>query len=121
MGAFTDRSYAEADNAVTDLAGKRAHLFAALDRLGWGPVAPADGAFYLWAGITRQLGPHRNSVEWCRALLEEEGVALRPGTDRDPVHGGDCVRLSFAASGGAVSEAIERIVACQRRSKAGPA
>ena len=47
VAAFTDRSYAEADAAVAALAHERRFLFDSLDRLGWGPVAPADGAFYL--------------------------------------------------------------------------
>jgi aspartate/methionine/tyrosine aminotransferase len=58
LGAFTERSYAEADRAVEVLAAKRRFLFDSLDRLGWGPVAPVDGAFYLWAGIGEQLGEH---------------------------------------------------------------
>jgi aspartate/methionine/tyrosine aminotransferase len=113
VAAFTDRSYAEADAAVAALADKRRLLFDALDRLGWGPVAPVDGAFYLWAGISSQLGKHPDSVAWCRALLDESGVALVPGTDMDPVDGGSFVRLSFAASPEVVAEAIERIVAFQ--------
>jgi aspartate/methionine/tyrosine aminotransferase len=114
LGAFTDRSYAEADAAVGVLADKRRLLFDSLDRLGWGPVAPVDGAFYLWAGIGAQLGDHPDSVAWCRALLEEAGVALVPGTDMDPVDGGSFVRLSFAASAEVVAEAVERIVAFQQ-------
>lgn len=114
VAAFTDRSYAEADAAVAALAAKRRMLFDALDRLGWGPVAPVDGAFYLWAGIGAQLGPHPDSVAWCRALLEETGVALVPGTDMDPIDGGSSIRLSFAASPEVVREALDRIVAFQR-------
>ncbi len=115
LGAFTERSYAEADAAVAALAEQRRSLFDSLDRLGWGPVAPADGAFYLWAGIAAQLGGYADSVAWCRALLEEAGVALVPGTDMDHVAGGDFVRLSFATSPDLVHEAVERIIAFQQR------
>ena len=55
----------------------------AIDDLGWTGVAPADGAFYVYAGIGGQLGPHPDSESWCAALLEEHGVALTPGTDFD--------------------------------------
>jgi aspartate/methionine/tyrosine aminotransferase len=113
LGAFTERSYAEADARVERLADARRLVLDSLDRLGWGPVAPAAGAFYLWAGIGEQLGGHPDSVAWCRALLEETGVALVPGTDSDAVDGGAFVRLSFAAGRTAVAEAIERIVAFQ--------
>jgi len=113
LGAFTDRSYAEADAAVAALAQERRFLFDSLDDLGWGPVAPADGAFYLWGGISGQLGDHPDSVSWCRALLDDAGVALVPGTDMDPVTGGDFVRLSFAVAPEVVHEAVERIIAFQ--------
>ena len=115
LGAFTERSYAEADRSVEVLAAKRTFLYDSLDQLGWGPVAPVDGAFYLWAGIRGQLGEHPSSTEWCRALLEQEGVALVPGTDMDPADGGGFIRLSFAASMEVISEAVERIASFQQR------
>ncbi|MCU1370462.1 MAG: aminotransferase class I/II-fold pyridoxal phosphate-dependent enzyme [Ilumatobacteraceae bacterium] len=115
LGAFTERSYAEADRAVEVLAAKRTFLYDSLDRLGWGPVAPVDGAFYLWAGIRGQLGEHPSSTEWCRALLEDEGVALVPGTDMDPIDGGGFIRLSFAASMEVIVEAVDRIASFQQR------
>jgi aspartate/methionine/tyrosine aminotransferase len=113
LGAFTERSYAEADARIAALAATRRLLLDSLDRLGWGPVAPAAGAFYLWAGIGGQLGDHADSVSWCRALLDQAGVALVPGTDMDSVDGGSFVRLSFAPGPAAVAEAIDRIVAFQ--------
>jgi aspartate/methionine/tyrosine aminotransferase len=122
LGAFTDRAYAEADARVAALARTRARLLGSLDRLGWGPVAPASGAFYLWAGIGDQVGPgrgHADSVAWCAALLEEAGVALVPGTDMDVVDGGAYLRLSFAAGEAAVAEAIERIVDFQAHVRSG--
>jgi aspartate/methionine/tyrosine aminotransferase len=113
LGAFTERSYEEADARVADLARTRELALGSLDRLGWGPVAPAAGAFYLWAGIAEQLGRHGDTVAWCRALLDEAGVAVVPGTDMDAVDGSTYVRLSFAAGHAAVAEAIDRIVAFQ--------
>ena len=52
-------------------------------------------------------------MTWCARLLAEAGVALTPGTDFDPVDGGDWVRLSFASGPDVLGEAIERIVAWQ--------
>jgi aspartate/methionine/tyrosine aminotransferase len=115
LGAFTDRSYREADGRVAALAHTRAVLLDALPRLGWGPIAPPAGAFYLWAGIGDQLGPHADSVAWCRALLDDAGVALIPGTDMDRLDGGTYIRLSFASGDAALREAIDRIEACQAR------
>ena len=94
IAAFTEESYREADAAVAAFADARAIVLAALDDLGWTGVAPADGAFYVYAGIGAQLGPHPDSESWCEALLEEHGVALTPGTDFDQRDGGTAVRVS---------------------------
>lgn len=112
--AFDDSAYAFGQDQVAGFARNRETLLTALPRLGWGEVAPADGAFYLYADISPVLGDHPDSVAWCSALLEEQGVALTPGTDFDPVDGVNTVRLSFAAAEQQVAEAIERIVAFQR-------
>ncbi|MBZ2198277.1 pyridoxal phosphate-dependent aminotransferase [Occultella gossypii] len=113
VGAFTDRSYAEADDRVASFARTREVLLGEVPRLGWGPIAPADGAFYLYAGLGSRLGNHADSTAWCRALLEEAGVAAVPGSDFDPIHGHEYVRLSFAAGPDAVAEAVRRIAAFQ--------
>lgn len=113
LHAFSDASYAEAEARVAELAATRATLFHALPRLGWGPVAPADGAFYLWADLGEHLGDHPDSASWCRALLEDTAVAVVPGADFDPVAGHRSVRLSFATGPAAVAEAVDRIAAWQ--------
>jgi len=115
VDAFTPESYAEAEARVAEFAGTRALLLDRLDRLGWGTVAPADGAFYLYADVAPQLGPFPDSAAWCAALLEEEGVAVVPGADFDAAHGTTFVRLSLAAGPAAVAEAVERIVRFQER------
>ncbi|WP_156253251.1 pyridoxal phosphate-dependent aminotransferase [Pseudactinotalea terrae] len=111
LAAFEPASYAEADARLAELAGTRQVALDGAARLGWGPIAPADGAFYLYAGVP--LGRYQDSVAWCRALLEEQGVALVPGVDFDGVDGSRYVRLSFAAGEQAVSEAWARIAAFQ--------
>lgn len=111
--AFSLESYAEADAWVADYARTRQTLLDALPALGWGPAAPADGAFYLYAELGDQLARFGDSREYARALLEAEGVALVPGTDFDAVHGTRAVRLSFAAGQAAVEAAIERILRFQ--------
>ena len=73
-------------------------------------VAPADGAFYLYADVSSS---GLDSVTWCGRLLEEAGVALTPGTDFDPVDGHQFVRLSFAAGIDVVRDAVDRIIAWQ--------
>ena len=109
LAAFTDDSYATADARVAELARTRALLLDLVPSLGWGPIAPADGAFYLYADLGPALGEYADSVAWCQALLEEQGVAVVPGVDFDPVDGSRFVRLSFGAGTAAVRAAIERI------------
>jgi aspartate/methionine/tyrosine aminotransferase len=111
--AFSVEAYAQADAWVAGYAKTRQTLLEALPALGWGPAAPADGAFYLYAELGEQLARFGDSREYCRALLEAEGVALVPGTDFDAVHGWRAVRLSFAAGQEAVEKAIERILRFQ--------
>lgn len=114
LAAFTDNSYAEAEAAVSEFADARAVLLDALDELRWTRVAPADGAFYLYADIGDVLGPHSDSEAWCAALLDLEGVALTPGTDFDRVRGRTAVRVSLAAGPEAVAAALIRILRFQR-------
>ena len=107
--AFTERSYAEAEAAVAEFADARRLVLDAVADLGWRGVAPADGAFYVWADISDRLGRFGDSVGWCAALLEEQGVAVTPGTDFDRIGGRTAVRISLAAGPEAVAAALVRI------------
>ena len=111
VAAFSDAGYAAARENVERYAASRALLLDRLPELGWARVAPADGAFYLYADISAS---GLDSITWCARLLDEAGVALTPGTDFDPVDGHRWVRLSFASSPAVVREAADRIVAWQR-------
>jgi len=108
VAAFSPDGYAAAQENVARYAASRDLVLSRLDDLGWSRVAPADGAFYVYADVS---GDGMDSVTWCERLLAETGVALTPGTDFDGVHGGDWVRLSFAAAPATVAEAVERVVA----------
>ena len=103
--------YEAAQRNVDRYAACRDLLLARLPELGWSRVAPADGAFYLYADVS---GSGLDSVTWCARLLAEAGVALTPGSDFDGVDGHAWVRLSFASSVEVVGEAVDRIVAWQR-------
>ncbi|WP_426311944.1 aminotransferase class I/II-fold pyridoxal phosphate-dependent enzyme [Cellulosimicrobium sp. E-16] len=108
VAAFSPEGYAAAAENVARYAASRELVLSRLDDLGWSRVAPADGAFYVYADVS---GDGLDSVTWCERLLAEAGVALTPGTDFDGVRGGDWVRLSFAAAPATVAEAVERVVA----------
>ncbi|GAA2721193.1 pyridoxal phosphate-dependent aminotransferase [Cellulomonas aerilata] len=111
VAALSPEGYAAAQENVDRYAVCRDLLLARLPELGWSRVAPADGAFYLYADVS---GSGLDSVTWCARLLDEAGVALTPGSDFDGVDGDAWVRLSFASSVEVVGEAVDRVVAWQR-------
>lgn len=112
--AFTEQAYASGAEQVESFAAARQIVLDNLDELGWVDVAPADGAFYFYATITPRLGRFADAGQWCSALLDEQGVAVTPGTDFDTVHGDQAVRISLAAGPEAVAEAIRRILIFQK-------
>jgi aspartate/methionine/tyrosine aminotransferase len=120
VAAFTEEAYVAAEANVRSYRASRDALLGRLPELGWDPVAPADGAFYLYGDVSRFLAPGGlagrpvDSVEYCERLLADTGVALTPGTDFDGVRGHGWVRLSFAAAPDVVSEAVGRIVDWQQ-------
>lgn len=117
--AFGDEAYAFCEEQVERFAATREVLLERVPGLGWADVAPADGAFYLWARLPQwALERYGSALGYCTALLEEAGVAITPGDDFDAVHGPQSVRLSFAAGERAVADALERIVAWQERVRA---
>jgi len=73
---------------------------------------PVDGAFYLYADVSRFTD---DSLDFAKRMLEEAGVAATPGLDFDPVHGREFVRFSYAGSAADMHEAVERIGKWLRR------
>lgn len=112
IAALSPEGMAAAREAVDGYRATRDLLLARLPELGWSGVAPADGAFYLYADVSAS---GLDSVTWCARLLTEAGVALTPGTDFDPADGHRYVRLSFASPLAVVEAAVDRILDWQGR------
>jgi aspartate/methionine/tyrosine aminotransferase len=108
LGAFAPGSYAEADAHVQRYAVNRGLLLDGLPRLGITRLAPADGAFYVYADVSHLTA---DSMDLTHRLLADTGVAVAPGLDFDPVDGHRCIRLSFAGATGDVREALSRLSA----------
>jgi len=106
LAAFTPESYAELDGHVSRYAENRAILLDGLPRLGIDRLAPADGAFYVYADIAHLTD---DSYGWCQRLLAETGVAIAPGIDFDTRRGNQFVRLSFAGSGAEITRGLDRL------------
>ena len=81
-------------------------LIEGLPRAGLEKFLPVDGAFYLYADVSRFSD---DSAVFARRMLEEAHVAATPGIDFDPVHGKDFVRFCYAGSAAEMHEAVERI------------
>ena len=106
IAAFTPESYAELDGHVARYATNRALLLEGLPRLGIDRLAPADGAFYVYADIGHLTD---DSLAWCLRLLDETGVATAPGIDFDTRRGNEFVRLSFAGSADEITAGLDRL------------
>ena len=106
VAAFDDASYAECDAHVARYAQNRVLLLEGLPRLGIDRLAPADGAFYVYADVGHLTD---DSMAFCHRLLAETGVATAPGIDFDTREGHRSVRLSFAGAPAEVTEALDRL------------
>jgi len=106
VAAFTEESYAECDGHVARYAENRRLLLDGLPGLGIDRLAPADGAFYVYADVGHLTD---DSMAFCHRLLDETGVATAPGIDFDTMHGNRFVRMSFAGRPDEVARALERI------------
>ena len=102
--ALGERDYAEEQKA--GYARNRTLLDQGLRQLGFDIAAPADGAFYVYAGISRFSN---DSMSFCERLLDEAGVATTPGIDFDRVNGGGFIRLSYAGRTETIERALERM------------
>jgi len=93
-----------AGHLVTYAANRRV-VMEALRGFGITELAPADGAFYAYADVGHLTA---DSLEFCRQLLGDTGVAFNTGLDFDPVAGGRTIRISFAVSQQETAEAMRR-------------
>jgi aspartate/methionine/tyrosine aminotransferase len=87
-------------------ARNRTMLLEELPRAGLSALLPADGAFYLYADVSRFT---LDSAAFAQAMLKEIGVAVTPGIDFDPVRGANYLRFCYAGDEAAMREAARRI------------
>lgn len=81
-------------------------LIAGLPKAGLSEFLPADGAFYLYADVSKFTA---DSHDFARRMLEQARVAATPGVDFDPVRGRSFLRFSYARSAAEMHEAVARI------------
>jgi aspartate/methionine/tyrosine aminotransferase len=100
VAAFDCRE--ENDRRVESYRASRNLLLSTLPRAGFDKLAPADGAFYIYADVGALTN---DSDAFCRKILADTGVALTPGIDFDPERGNRFVRFSYAETPATVKHA----------------
>ena len=104
LAAFDGR--AEMEGVKHSYEENRRILLEGLPRAGLDKFLPADGAFYLYADVSRFSA---DSFAFAKDMLEQAGVAATPGIDFDPKHGHEFLRFCYAGSPAEMREAVERI------------
>jgi aspartate/methionine/tyrosine aminotransferase len=101
----------ELDANVARYRRNREILLDELPAAGFDRLAPADGAFYLYADVSRWTN---DSDAFCKRMLAETGVASTPGIDFDPPEGHRFVRFCFAGATADMVEAARRLKAWKK-------
>ena len=104
IAAFDCRE--ELDGYVAAYARNRERLLQGLPKLGLDRLAPADGAFYIYADVGRVTN---DSHAFCQRMLKETHIATTPGVDFDQERGQRFVRFSFAGPESDIAEALKRL------------
>jgi aspartate/methionine/tyrosine aminotransferase len=108
VACFDPESIAIYEQRRAEFGRRRDFLVPALKRLGFGvPVVP-DGAFYIYADVSRFTA---DSWDFAFELLHATGVCVVPGRDFGNAGPGRYVRISYANAYDRLEEAIGRIEA----------
>ena len=102
--AFDGRG--EMDGVKHGYEDNRQILIDGLPKAGLDKFLPVDGAFYLYANVSRFSD---DSYDFARRMLEEAHVAATPGVDFDPIDGRHYLRFCYAQSQADMHEAVQRI------------
>jgi len=85
---------------------RRDYLLPAFEEIGLHVPVKPDGAFYIYADISRHA---QDSAEFSSRLLHQAGVAAIAGHDFGPTHGKTMMRFSYATGLDRLEEAVHRM------------
>jgi aspartate/methionine/tyrosine aminotransferase len=108
LGALSPEGRAELDAHRDVYTANRRLMLEGLAKAGFDKVAPADGAFYVYADVSAHT---EDSLAFSAEILREAGVAVTPGLDFDPVRGATTLRFSYARSTADIEEGLARLQA----------
>lgn len=106
LGAMEAESELSQNFAV--YAENRGLMLEELPKMGFDKIAPPDGAFYVYADISRWSD---DSAAFCAEILRDAGVSVTPGLDFDPHRGHQTIRFSYARSTADIREGLTRLAA----------
>ena len=84
----------------------RSLMIEGLAKSGFTEIAPPDGAFYIYADISKFSN---NSFKFARDILDEAGIAITPGFDFDAERGNETIRFSYAGTTDDMKEGLSRL------------
>ena len=84
----------------------RSILLEELPKAGLNKFSPPDGAFYIYIDISEYS---KDSLNFCKEVLDKAGVAITPGLDFDQKRGNSTIRFSYARSTEDIIEGANRI------------
>ncbi len=97
---------AEMDEVKHGYEENRRILTEGLPKAGLDKFLPVDGAFYLYADISKFSD---DSLDFAKRMLNEAHVAATPGLDFDPIDGRHYLRFCYSRSAADMHEAVGRI------------
>ncbi|ADZ92816.1 aminotransferase class I/II-fold pyridoxal phosphate-dependent enzyme [Marinomonas mediterranea] len=104
--AFDTASLEQCEKRRQEFSERRNTLLKGLAEIGLPVVAPAQGAFYAFVDVSEITD---DAMKWCLDLLEEEHVALTPGTDFGVKDSHKYVRFAYTCNQDRLREALSRI------------
>ncbi len=106
LAAFNEHTLEILEQRRYEFQRRRDYLMPALQSLGFGIACQPEGAFYLYANISRFSD---DSYAFVNALLEEAGVAITPGIDFGEHRAQAHVRFAYTTSLAQLELGVERI------------
>ena len=97
---------AELERYRATYAANRQLMLDRLPAMGFRRIAPPDGAFYVYADVSRFTD---DALAFAGEILDEARVAVTPGTDFDPEEGHRWLRFSYARSTADIAEGLDRL------------
>lgn len=106
LAAFEDKTQLIFEERREAFRQRRDYLYAQLSELGFGLPESVQGAFYIYADISKYS---TDAEAFCRDLLEQQGLALTPGTDFGDNQSCHFVRFAFTTSMENLQEGVARL------------